>query len=150
MTKIKKLIKLYLTPQFLKFFISGSTAFLSDFLTLNFLSYILNVKTYLSFGIFSISVANLISTIVGTFVTYTLNKYWSFKSTEKKDRKSEVAKFLTVIALNYIISNILFGFIAVDFHVPEPITKIIVTGLQMIWTFLLYKFFVFKPAKKVE
>lgn len=138
--------------QFIKFASTGVLAFIVDFLLLNFLFYILGLKTYLSIDLsfikLSISVANMISTLVSIILIYIINSRWTFKLNAQTSA-NQTTKFTIVIIFNYIISNILFGFF-VNLGLVEPLTKILVIGLQACWTFFLYKFFVFNQAVKVK
>jgi len=145
--------------QFGKYFAAGITAFAVDFGILNGLIYIFKVNPYLYIP-FAISIDNLFSTLIGAIVSYLLNKYFAFQS--KKSVAQESGKFILVVVFNYILSNILFGILVsivggifsashITVVQPETLAKIITIGLQMIWTFFLYKLFVFKdPEVKVE
>lgn len=138
---ITKIIK---SPEFIKFVVVGGTAFLVDFLTLNFFTVILNFKTYLFNVLF---VPNLISTGIAIIYNYFLQKNWAFKS-EKKSY-SEAIRFLAVQVFNLIIFNgIIFGIIT-QAGVSVQITKIFVTGMQLFVSYFLYKFFVFKKPKDI-
>lgn len=150
-----KIVEKFKSKEFLRFFISGSVAFLVDFIILNLLIVIfknnngslsffntqITDNTYiLSLPIF---IPNAISTIFGIITTYSLNKYWAFKSKTNNIVK-EGGRFALVLLLNYLLNNVFFGLIRENSAISEQIIKIIVTAMQMFWTFLLYKFFVFR------
>jgi len=153
--KIKILISRFRTKEFLRFFVSGSTAFLVDFVILNLLIlafnfnnnvlYILGIKINITVKIIGIAIfiPNVISTIFGIITTFSLNKYWTFKS-KINTIFSETWRFGLVLIFNYILNNILFGLIRQNFYLSDQVIKIVVTGMQMFWTFLLYKFVVFR------
>jgi len=137
---VQKLIKTFTSDQFKKYFISGITAFGTDYIILNILTAATN-DSHIKI-IVNLSVPNLISTFFGMIVSYILNRLYAFKS--NKDVVKEGSKFILVVSINYIVSNILFGFMVYNIKIIAPIAKIFVVGLQMLWTYFLYKFFVFK------
>lgn len=141
---IDKVTKIVKSPEFIKFVVVGGTAFLVDFLTLNFFTVLLNFKTYL-FGV--LFLPNLISTGIAIIYNYFLQKNWAFKSQQKS--YSEAVRFLAVQVFNLVIFNgIIFGIIT-QAGISVQITKIFVTGMQMIVSYVLYKFFVFKKPQDI-
>lgn len=141
-----KFTDLMKSKEFQKFFVVGISSFLLDFAILNFLLYIVNLNTFL-FGI--ISVPNLISSITAILFNYILQRRWTFKS-ENTAVIRESLKFFSVHGFNLIIFNgILFGFLA-QLGFPKPLVKIFVTGVQLFFSFALYKFFVFKKKSEPE
>lgn len=146
--------------KFLKYFISGFTAFLVDFLILFLLIRIfdltdnriialfnLQIKESIeSFGIL-IYLPNVISTFFGIVVSFLLNKYWAFGKRKTKVL-GESIRYGIVLIFNYFLNNLLFGLIKQYFSLNPLIIKFIVSGIQMFWTFFLYKIFVFKDVPK--
>lgn len=137
MIKIKKL---FLSEEFIKFFVSGVAAFVIDFGLLWLLTHPLNFNLKLLDFIF---VPNIISTSIAILCSYIFQKYFAFE-TKDTSVKHELGKFILVQLSNLILFNVVvFGFLLI-LNIPVLITKVITMGMQMIYSFVLYKFFVFK------
>jgi putative flippase GtrA len=135
----KKILKLFASKEFIKFFMSGFSAFLVDTATLLFQTRILHFTSVIA-GV--LVVPNLISSLVGLTVSYLLNRYWSFQAGDKSVLK-QGAKFLAVSAFSYTLHNILFGIFNVQLGLEDFVAKVSVLMLQMVWNYLLYKYVVF-------
>lgn len=143
----REILKIAKSEQFIKFVISGGTAFVVDFCVLTICLEVLNFNLYV-LGI--ISLANLLSLLCGMTTTFVLNRFWSFKATNSKVYQ-QGAKFLAVHIFSMIMNSLLFGLLTQYLFVSPYIAKIGVTGLQVIWNFPLYKFFVFRnKGQKVD
>jgi len=147
MNQISSLIKIVTSKQFIVFFISGVLAFLFDFGVLTVLYYLLGIRGFFSIefmGItFDLTHANLISVFLGSIFSYYLQARFAFSNTAKKT-KGEKSRYFVVVIFNYIVQNLLFGLFVVRFAIPAFIAKFFLVAFQMIWSFLLYKHFVFK------
>jgi len=135
----KKILKLFASKEFIKFFISGFSAFLVDTTVLLFQTMILHFTSVVA-GV--LVVPNLISSLLGLIVSYLLNRYWSFRAGDKSMIR-QGAKFLAVSVFSYTLHNILFGLFNVQLGLEDFVAKVAVLMLQMIWNYLLYKFVVF-------
>lgn len=148
MEKLKALLKTYRVQQFIRFFISGGLAFLVDFGILMVLLYVFKYTDSYTVGIFGVTLhlvyANLISTFLGTVVSFILNKYYAFQSrTNSRETSKQFSQFFVVGVFNYFVHNILFGY-ATLLIIPAPVAKFVLIALQMVWSFFLYKIVVFK------
>ena len=134
----KKIITIFSTKEFIRFFIIGVSTFFVDFGILTFLIYTADFNpTYL--GI--ISGANVISTFIAIILSYSFNRFWSFGATGQSVMY-QGSKYIAVFTLTYILNNLLFGgFVSIGM-IPE-VAKVAVTFLQMIWSFIMYKYVVF-------
>ncbi|SRR5260221_6718977 len=142
----QKVVSIIKSKEFQKFFIGGVSAFIIDFSILNILTYVFKLNTYL-FGV--IFLPNFISTTTAIIFNYFLQRTWTFKS-QQKNLTQELVKFILVNVFNLIVFNgIIFGLLS-QAGIPIPITKVIVTALQLIVSYTLYKFFVFKKAELEE
>jgi putative flippase GtrA len=161
---IKKVKDTFFTPKYIKFFVTGLTAFAIDF------SF---------FALFSrlglaLLLANTLSIGISLTANYTINRLWVWKSREKKVA-FEFGKFVTVQGFNYVMNNLfLVLFVSLNISIivlnfsglissglPETLgflegeegnkllAKFFATAIQMITSFLFYKFFVFKNTKEV-
>lgn len=163
MSIIKKIKDTFFTPRFIKFFITGVTAFAIDFSL-----YTVGIKAGLP-----ILLANSISIAISIIVNYTINRFWVWQSKEKKVAL-EFGKFILVQGFNFLANNLfLLLFIAINVSAivlniagfiseklqetlgfiegedgNKLLAKFFATSIQLVTSFLFYKFFVFKVKKK--
>jgi putative flippase GtrA len=130
---------LFISPQFLRFFVIGFGVFIVDFTILNTLVYLVDFDVFV-LGI--ISLANVVSTTVGLILTFILNRYWTFGIKGRSRMGSQSMKFLGTAIVVWVLHQIAFGSL-VQLGVIHPVSKIIVMAVQMVVNFLLYKFVVF-------
>lgn len=129
-----------LITQFAKYFASGVTAFAVDAGLLLLFLEVFNLDQTL-FGF--ISIANMLSVLIAMIVSYVLNRVWSFESTDEKIL-TQGSKFVLVFGFSYVLNQILFGLMANYFGLAALFAKVIVTAVQMVWNFFLYKFVVYE------
>jgi putative flippase GtrA len=139
---INKINGLLHSSEFLRFFVAGSSAFLTDLIILQFLIRIVGFNPQV---LGTLSGANIISSTVGMIISFYLNRNWSFKAKEGKIA-GQTVRFLIVQAFSWFLNNLLFGIFTFQFGVNVTVTKIGVTLAQMVWNFFLYKLFVFRIA----
>ena len=108
------------------------------------------INTVIGFGIifimmfcgFSPEVSNLVGYVVGIFVSYILNKYFTFK--QRKKSKKEFFKFtlsmLIAYSLNLLTLLICYRILNIDKYLSQIIAGVIYT----LSGFILSKFYVFK------
>lgn len=136
----KKGYDILVSPQFIRFFVSGITAFAFDFGLLTFMVYVLKFDAFV-LGV--ISVPNVISTLVGLSVTFALNRYWTFGIKSRAGVRSHGTKFILTAAVVWVIHNLSFGLL-VQLGMVHVLAKFIVMAVQMVVNFFLYKYVVFK------
>lgn len=135
-----KLKLLLASKEFQKFFVSGVLAFLLDFGLLNLQVYILKFQSVLFEVIF---IPNVISTTAGITFNFLMQRYWTFNDREKDTAAKEGIKYLAVQFFNLVFFNGLVFGIIIQLGVLIPVAKIITNGLQMICSYILFKYFVF-------
>lgn len=122
------------------FLFGGITAFLIDFGLLNFQVYVLDFHPML-FGV--ISVPNIISSSVAIVYNFFIQKFFAFNS-RGNGTKSELFRFILVQIFTIIVfAGIIFGLL-LNVGLSVPVAKIVTMVFQMISSFALYKFFVFR------
>lgn len=95
------------SKQLAKFFISGIIAVSSDLIVYYALSAIPQLFEVHLFGGISFNETDLykgIGFVVGTFVTYNLNKHWTWRQSDK--RQGQVKKFIILYALTFFFNVI--------------------------------------------
>jgi putative flippase GtrA len=146
---------------FYRFVVVGLTVFVIDFILFNTLYHLLGFQTKLDLfnvgtTVVAISLPNLLSVAISTVVGYILNKTWSFEN--KSDNvASQFSKYVAVAIFNNTLNNVIFGlllynvFTQTDFHtvIETTVAKILATSFQVVSSYLLYKFVVFKEEKEV-
>lgn len=144
MSSLKKFIKLIKSREFAKFFVVGISAFVLDFLLLQFFIKLFNIPESNNL---EQTLANIGSVAISVSYNFFIQKVWAFKS--KNRSVGEAGKFISVHFFNLVVYQTIF-FSVVNFFLPSWLSKIIVTSVQIFSSFLLYKFFVFKKQDDVE
>lgn len=138
-----------LRSQIIKFTSFGIIALLADLGTYTIILNLLDEKNLTLLN--SVKISKTISFIVGTTVTYYLNKKWTWGKTDKS--KSRFVKFLILYSFSLIINvsiNSLALLVliaiqdAVDFPLKYLIAFIAAAGTSAVFTFFGQKFWVFK------
>lgn len=128
------LIQIHKKKQIIKFVISGGTAFSVDLLLLFFLTDILKI-----WYIYSASMAF----IVAFFISFYLQKLWTFRDSNKKVYKQMFIFFFTGTA--NVMVNAGGMYVIVDkLGIKYLFAQTIMTALLSVCSFLIYRFIVFK------
>ena len=141
---------------FSKFFLSGVFSFLVDTIVLSvIIVLIFKGENVLLFG--SISIAKLISSSIGLFTNFVLNRNWVFKAKSNGTIRRQSIKFITFSAVNVIFASIIYNiyleiiiFLTTQFRLNIEMnfififTNLITEGTKMIFSFFGYKYFVFR------
>lgn len=132
---IKKLLTHWLSISFIKYFIVGISSFLIQVGLLFLFTDIVNLDKV---------TANILAAFAAiSFNFYTSNK-WSFKN-NNKNHSQKIFKFTAITIFNYCFDTLLaFPLMAVTLGINQYLTKVIITGLMVIWNFFIYKLWVFK------
>lgn len=127
--------KLLLSNSLVRYLIVGGSSVVVEVFSFNILLYVLQIQPLYS---------NMISFVIGAAFNFTMSNYWTFRAGgEQKAQK--IGKYLALLGFNYVVNNVIFYCINSVLGVHPVITKILVIALQTSWTFLIYKFWVFKP-----
>lgn len=138
--------KAFIRRDLILFFIGGVSAFFLDFFILNFLIFGLGFNPFL---LEFISVSNIISVTVALTFNFFFQKFFSFTAGKSNKMKRELWRFILVQIFTIIFfGGIVFG-IFFNLGLGILLSKIITTLFQMISSFFLYKFFVFKKVENL-
>lgn len=147
--KLKKFftlgLKVIKSKEFIRFFIIGISTFILDFTLLQIFLRVFGVPAE---DHLKETIVNIGSSIIAIIVNYILQRTWAFESKTKNIVK-ESGKFFLVQGLNLIIFQTLL-FSLVNYFLTPGISKVFVTGVQIAFSFVMYKFFVFKPKNISE
>ena len=139
-----------MVSQIIRFIIVGVVNTSLDFGVLNLLVIVTGIETGIGVG-----VLNSVAFVVAVTNSYFMNKYWTFGIQGEAAKTTEISKFLMVSLIGLgINSGIVYGvtnFITPPFAQIGPvswinISKLVATGVSLVWNFIGYKFFVFKKA----
>lgn len=131
------LIQIHKKKQIIKFVISGGTAFSVDLLLLFFLTDILKI-----WYIYSASIAFM----AAFFVSFYLQKFWTFRDNSKKVYKQMFIFFFAGTA--NVMVNAGGMYVIVDkLGIKYLFAQTIMTALLSTCSFLIYRFIVFKKHK---
>jgi putative flippase GtrA len=154
--KFNKIKERALEHKFVRFLVSGVTAFLFDLIVLTIISFLFfQGSNYTIFGI--ISLPKFISSCFGLSLVFYINKNWVFNSKNRKFTR-QVPKFIAVSIFNIFFISVIFN-IYYQFYSPPlssltlnpNLIKLIINGFtsvssegtKMLLSFFLYKYFVF-------
>lgn len=123
-----------------RFFISGSLGFVADAGSLWLFTSILGLKLVL-FDL--IVVANLLAVAIGVTVSFLLHRHLSFQAGQGS-LVVQSGKYLGFYVLSYALNQVLFGIFSVQLGLSLLASKVVVSLMQMVWNYFLFKHVVFK------
>lgn len=121
-----------------KYIISGGTAAVTDLALLYILTGLLGIYYLLSAGI---------AFIIAFFVSFFLQKFWTFRDNNREKMYKQMSLYFIVGVTNLGI-NIGGMYVLVDkFNIMYILAQIIMGALIAIFSFLIYRFVIFKKRK---
>ena len=136
--KIKKLAIKY--KIYIKYVISGCTGAFVNLATLFILTEFANI-----YYMVSAVIAFLVSLSVG----FNLQKRWTFQDNNKKVFK-QVALYFVITSTNLLINMALLYFLVEKLDVWYMLAQVIIYGSLSVFSFIMYKFLVFKKEENYE
>lgn len=121
-----------------KFFISGSFAGGSDLVFLYFFYGILG---------WGIVISTSVAFILSFVVSFTLQKFWTFRNYEQNQMASQLVLYLINAFIGLNLNGWLMHFLVNRFGVWYILAQIIVNLSIGFYNFLIYKFIIFKTDK---
>jgi putative flippase GtrA len=137
MQRVKEATLFLYNHHFVRYLVVGGSTFVIDFGIL----YTLHGK----FGI-GIAAATSISYWVSIIYNFVLNRYWTFDAREKESLQRHITTYFFLLILNYLFAVTFVSF-ASD-HINYIAAKAIAVLFQMIWTYPVYKKFIFVETPK--
>lgn len=142
--------------RFYRFVFVGLSVFALDFTILRIMFDLIKLTQPVDLVVVKFSVANMISTFCGIVFGYIANRTWSFEN--KSDNvASQFGKYVGVAIFNFILNNLLFGFLfynvfaqsGLSTQISSSISKVLATSFQVVTSYLGYKYIVFREDKEV-
>ncbi|MBI3633270.1 MAG: GtrA family protein [Candidatus Vogelbacteria bacterium] len=125
-----------------RYLISGGTAAFVDLLILYVLAEYVHI-------VYTISVA--IAFIFAFMVSFVMQKYWTFQDHSNHRVHKQAAITLMIALVNLVINSVLVSFFVEVVHIWYMLSQVIASLLIAIFSFFIYKFFVFaKPEQTIE
>lgn len=148
-SKLSNLIQKLTNPEFIKYFISGVSAFLIDLAVLNFFVFVA-FSGEDEFLFDTISISKTVSSAVGISVSFLLNRAWTFKATGGS-LSLHVLKYGLMVGFNFAFSVLLYSLfyiisteIGISTELAVTSSNVATEAVKMITSFILFKYFVFK------
>jgi len=131
------LILLKLNKVIFRYIISGGTAACIDIFILYFLTSYLKVH-YLLAAIFAFMVA--------FFVSFILQKFWTFKNNSKKNIHRQLTFYLIVSVTNLFLNTFLMYVFVDIIHAWYILAQIFSGGIIAMESFILYQYLIFRET----
>lgn len=128
----------HISVQVAKYIISGGTAAFAEFL-------ILYVFTEF-FGIWYIY-SVLIAFLFAFCVSFIMQKFWTFKDKNTNKTHKQAAFYLFISVVNLIVNVIAIYILVEVFELWYMLAQVLIAGVTAIYSFLIYKFIIFKHDK---
>lgn len=132
------MLKLTSSSSIYRYLIVGSLAFLTEYCTFLLLYKGLSVQVY---------VANSLSFCCGLFVSFFLNRLWTFKSDLFQRRGPHQFMMYSALAgMNLLLTNVIIGMLR-SFGVTPLLGKIAAMVCIACWNFFIFKLVIFKSHR---
>ncbi len=138
-------IKKYINEEIIRFLVIGTSSFaLFYFLNNSFLilaEAIIPSRSKVQRAIM-VATSYLIAYILTFIYNFTSSKKWTFKIKSSENIRRQMIKFFSINTAN-ALAGAIFVTILDALGIPPYISQIFFTAMQTIWTYLLYKYWVF-------
>lgn len=89
--------------------------------------------------------ATTLAFIIAFLASFSLQKFWTFRDFRSKVLDRQLSIFLVLAVINLIINDILMHFLVNTFSIWYIFAQFATSGMIGIYSFLAYKFVIFKP-----
>ena len=135
-----KELTLYLyRHHFVRYLVVGGSTFTIDFALL----FILHGKVHIH-----LAIATSIAYWISIAYNFSLNRSWTFSARDKTDLRRHLTSYLVLLGFNYLFT-VIFVYLA-SHQVNYLIAKALAVAIQMSWTYLVYKNFIFHNKKEAS
>lgn len=130
--------KTYISIEVIRFIISGGTAAITELTLLYIFTEFFGV-----WYIYSAAIAFLFSFCV----SFTLQKLWTFKDKNTNKTHKQATFYLLISVINLFVNIVAIYILVEVFGVWYMLAKVLISGTIAIYSFLIYKFIIFKYDK---
>jgi putative flippase GtrA len=130
---LPKMLSKKTVRQFIKYGIAGLVSLAAELSLLYFFTEV--VKLWYIYS-------NSLALFVALIINFSLNRFWVFCS-----QQSFVKQFVTsgtLFAINLVAENVLMYSLTDIAHLYYLFSKILTTGMSVLWDFFLYKYIIYK------
>ncbi len=132
-----KYLKEYLNPESLpqlkKYLISGISSFLVEYAIFYLFLNAFGFQKYLSNGA---------GMFTGFWLSFLLNRYWSFKS--KENFIKQLSLYGALFFINLAISTLLMYVFSNILGIVAELSKILIMGMIVLWNFVIFKKIIYR------
>ncbi|HHW48642.1 MAG TPA: GtrA family protein [Clostridiaceae bacterium] len=86
--------------------------------------------------------SNTIAYVSGFWLSFLLNRFWSFKS--KDNILRQLLLYSMLFICNLVLTNMLLYLLTSVTGIPYAISKIFVMGIAVLWNFIIYKKIIYR------
>lgn len=127
-----KLIRYY--EMIIRYVIAGGTAAVTNLVLLYVATEVFHVW-YLASDVFAFTIAFIVS--------FLMQKFWAFRDRRTDGMHGQLLTYLVVMVINLFINTYLVYFFTEKAHVYYLLSQILAAGLIAIWSFFVYRKFIF-------
>lgn len=139
MDKVKETTMFLYRHHFVRYLLVGGTTFVIDF------GLLFTLHGKLGFGIAASTSVAYWTSIIYNFV---LNRYWTFDAWEKQSLQHHITSYLLLLIINYLFAVTFVSFMST--HINYIYAKAIAVIIQMIWTYPVYKKYIFVKKEPAQ
>lgn len=137
MDRVKVSARYLYQHHFIRYLIVGGSTFIID----------LGILFSLHLGLkVDLAISTSIAYWLAVIYNFSLNRWWTFSSTEKENLKKNASLYLVVLIFNYLFTVIFVSLVSK--HLYFAVAKVIAVLIQTSWTYYIYKNVIF--IKKVK
>jgi putative flippase GtrA len=137
--KIKNILAYFYQHPFIRYVFVGGTTFIIDFSIL----FILHGK--LGIGLV---IATSIAYWTSILYNFSLNRNWTFSANEKNALSKHILMYGLLLGFNYVFTVVFVS--VVSHYIYFGTAKILAVGIQISWTYFIYKKIIFLPKVRNE
>ncbi len=132
MLRTKNILLYLYKHSFMRYLFVGGTTFVLDFGIL-----------YVLHGVFELNLAGSASFAYWISILYNfiLNRHWTFSVSEKEDLKRHITIYFVLLVCNYLFTVTFVSIVGE--HMNYMLAKALAVFIQMIWTYVAYKKYIF-------
>jgi putative flippase GtrA len=130
--RLKKHCGFLYNHHFVRYLLVGGTTFVLDFGILVLLHGVMNI---------GIAAATSVAYWLSIIYNFILNRYWTFDSREKDSLQRHITTYFFLLVINYFFVVIFVSY--ASGHINYIEAKAIAVIIQMIWTYPVYKHYIF-------
>jgi len=117
---------------FVRYVFVGGTTFILDFSILFFM--------HGSMGV-NVAIATSIAYWTSIVYNFCLNRYWTFSVWERQSLHRHITAYLLLLGFNYLFNVLMVS--VLSHFIYFGLAKVIAVGIQMLWTYPIYKRYIF-------